>query len=258
MNKIASIDVFHGAARDWTRPELSVVIPMFNEVGNAAFVVGDVKAALGSMPHEIIAVDDGSTDDTSAVLRELKASVPQLRVLRHAENVGQSRAVRNGVMAAGTDVIATLDGDGQNPAADILALYGQLMREDAPDSLALVGGSRLGRQDKRSRLIGSAIARMVRRRVLSDPFDDTGCGLKVFKRQAFLQLPYFDHQHRYLPLLMRREGFGVEARPVGHRPRLTGRSKYTNLGRAAVAIRDVLGVLWLRDRAKRPSAVEEV
>ncbi|MEO1043071.1 MAG: glycosyltransferase family 2 protein [Pseudomonadota bacterium] len=258
MNQIASIDVFKAVAPDWARPTLSVVIPMYNEVGNVAFVVDDVAQALGSMPYEIIAVDDGSADGTLAALQDLKDQLPTLRVLHHAENVGQSRAIRSGVQAARGEIIATLDGDGQNPASGIIALYAQFMRDDAPDALGMIGGTRAGRQDKPSRLLASSIARMVRRWVLSDPFVDTGCGLKVFKKQAFLQLPFFDHQHRYLPILMRREGFLVEAHPVQHRPRFSGRSKYTNLGRAAVAIRDVLGVLWLRDRAKQPSAVEEV
>ncbi len=258
MNQIASIDAFHAAALDWGRPELSVVIPMFNEVGNAAFVVRDVANALAALPHEIIVVDDGSRDGTLSALRALKEEAEQLRIVRHAENVGQSRAIRTGVMAARADVIATLDGDGQNPAADILALREHLLRDGAPEALAMVGGSRLHRQDKPSRLIGSAIAGFVRQHVLNDSFEDTGCGVKVFKKHAYLQLPFFDHQHRYLPLLMRREGFFVDAFPVSHRPRLTGHSKYTNLGRAAVAIRDILGVLWLRDRAKRPSAIEEI
>ncbi|MEM6746182.1 MAG: glycosyltransferase family 2 protein [Pseudomonadota bacterium] len=258
MNQIASFDAFHAAAPEWARPQLSVVVPMFNEVGNAGFVVRDVVAALGALAYELIVVDDGSTDGTLEALGALRDEAEPLRVLHHSENAGQSRAIRTGVMAARGAVIATIDGDGQNPASDILALRAQLLRDDAPTALAMVGGVRQGRKDTRSRLIGSAVARFVRRRVLADPFDDTGCGLKVFKREAFLQLPYFDHQHRYLPLLMRREGYAVEAHPVGHRPRLTGRSKYTNLGRAAVAIRDVLGVLWLRDRATSPSVVEEV
>jgi len=258
MNHIGSMDAFHAATRDWARPQLSVVIPMFNEVGNAEFVVRDAADALSAVPHEIIVVDDGSQDGTLSALRALKEEAEHLRILRQAENVGQSRAILTGVMAARADVIVTLDGDGQNPAADILALHEHLLRDSAPEALAMVGGYRQRRQDKRSRLIGSALAGFVRRHVLNDSFADTGCGIKIFKKKAFLQLPFFDHQHRYLPLLMRREGFCVDAFPVSHRPRLTGRSKYTNLGRAAVAIRDILGVLWLRDRAKRPSSIEEI
>lgn len=237
---------------------LSVVVPMYNEEGNAAELIDEIADAVASLNAEIIAIDDASTDKTREILTGLKPSVPNLRVLRHEKNAGQSRAVRTGVQAAKAPVIATLDGDGQNPPGNIPDLYAQLTREDAPPLLAMVAGERQKRQDSQAKLWASRWANRIRKSLLKDNANDTGCGLKVFQRDAFLRLPYFDHLHRYLPALMGREGLEVEFAPVAHRPRQHGVSKYTNFGRAAVAIRDLIGVTWLLARARKPERVEEL
>lgn len=257
----SSAPLFAFAAPPASGPALSVVLPMHDEAGNAGALVREVAAALGEglsgLAFEIVAVDDASNDATHAELLAAKADLPSLRVLRHAENAGQSRAVRTGVLAARAPVVATLDGDGQNPPADIPALYRALTRPDAPALLAMIGGERQGRQDTRRKRAASRAANAVRRRVLRDEAADTGCGLKVFRRGAFLRLPYFDHCHRYLPALMRREGFETEFLPVSHRPRTAGRSKYTNLGRGAVAVRDLMGLTWLLSRSRTPGRIDE-
>ena len=243
-------------------PALSVVIPMYDEAGNAGDLVREVAdaltAGLDGAAFEVVAVDDASRDATLAELRGARADTPALRVLSHGQNAGQSRAVRTGILGARAPVIATLDGDGQNLPADIGGLYRQLTRADAPADLAMVAGERQGRQDSRAKLAASKAANDIRQGLLRDQARDTGCGLKLFRREAFLRLPYFDHVHRYLPALMAREGYAVEFAPVGHRPRTAGVSKYTNLGRGAVAARDLMGVTWLLARARRPLTIREI
>jgi len=237
------------------RPALSVVAPMFNEEGGAALLVREIAAALNGVEHEIIIVDDSSTDATREALREAQLEFSQLRLLVHERNAGQSRALRSGVLAARAQVIAMLDGDGQNDPADIPAMLAVLT--DADPRVAMASGERVNRQDSAARKAASGLANGLRKRLLNDGAADTGCGLKVFYREAFLRLPFFDHMHRYLPALMRREGFEVVFAPVSHRPRLYGRSKYTNFGRLVVAIRDLLGVVWLGARARSPQSVLE-
>lgn len=260
LTQVSAAPVFampQSAAPD--APRLSVVTPMFNEAGGASTLVREIAAALAAHEGvEIIAVDDCSTDATRAELLAEKASTPALRVLHHHVNAGQSRSVRTGVLAARAPVIATLDGDGQNDPADIAALWLALTRPDAPALLQMVAGERRKRQDSAAKRWASRAANGIRSRALNDGAADTGCGLKVFSREAYLRLPYFDHMHRYLPALMRREGYGVEFMGVNHRPRLHGASKYTNLGRLMVAIRDMLGVMWLNDRARAPIEISEL
>ena len=245
-------------APDAGAPALSVVAPMHNEEGTAAALVREISVALAGFDVEIIIVDDGSTDATRATLVEEKKSTPQLRVLAHGTKAGQSRAIRTGVIAARAPVIATLDGDGQNDPAEIPGLYRQLIRGGAPRELTMVAGERSIRQDPLARKWSSRIANVLRSRLLRDGAADTGCGLKVFYREAFLRLPAFDHMHRYLPALMRREGYLVEYVRVGGRPRTHGRSKYTNLGRLFVAFRDLNGVMWLKDRGRSPGEISEL
>jgi glycosyltransferase involved in cell wall biosynthesis len=238
--------------------ELSVVVPVHNEAGNAAALAREIAKALDGRSFEIIFVDDASRDDTRAELAEARQSIPQLRILGHRANAGQSRAVRTGVLAARAPVIGTLDGDGQNDPADLPRLYACLTRQDAPATLAMVGGVRKKRQDSFAKRIASRLGNGVRRRVLNDGSVDSGAGAKVFRREAFLLLPYFDHMHRYMAALMLREGFSVEFLDVNHRPRGAGRSKYTNLGRLLDAASDLRGVLWLRNRARNPKGVDEL
>ena len=231
---------------------------MFNEEGGAAALVEEISVALKAVPHEIIVVDDCSTDGTLTALATARAKAPQLRILAHGTNAGQSRAIRTGILAARSSVIATLDGDGQNDPADVPRLLKALTRAAAPEDLAMAAGERTKRKDSAAKRWASRAANKIREGLLKDGAADTGCGLKVFYREAFLRLPAFDHMHRYLPALMRREGFMVEFHPVNHRERAHGQSKYTNLGRLGVAFRDLLGVMWLNDRARSPKKIYEL
>jgi len=237
-------------------PDISVVVPVFDEEGAAPALAREIAAAFEGRNVEIILVDDASRDGTRASLQALKAELPQLRVLSHRSNSGQSRAIRSGVLAARAPVIVTLDGDGQNDPADGPALVDAL--NAGGPNLALVGGERVKRQDSRAKKLASRLGNGVRKRLLGDSANDTGCGLKAFRREAFLRLPYFDHLHRYIPALMLREGYEVAFRPVGHRHRQTGASKYTNLGRLWASAWDLLGVMWLQARSRRPQGVDEV
>ena len=237
-------------------PQLSVVVPVHNEEDNVAPLVGEIVAALrGLVDFEIVYVDDTSKDATLARLRDLQASTPELRVIRHLSNAGQSTAVRNGVKAARSPWIATLDGDGQNDPADIPKLLAQ--RDAAAADIKLFAGWRVNRQDSGSKRWASKWANAIRARMLRDDTPDTGCGIKLFERDAFLDLPYFDHMHRYLPALMQRAGWKTVSVPVNHRHRTAGVSKYNNLNRALVGIRDLRGVAWLIVRSRR-TAVEEL
>ena len=241
-------------------PVLSVVVPVFNERDNVTPLISEIVAALRGHAllqggtFEIVYVDDHSRDDTLAVLQGLKATVPELRVLHHVSQSGQSTAVRSGVKAARGAWIATLDGDGQNDPADIPKLLAK--RAESPADVKLFAGWRVDRKDTGSKRWASKFANAIRSRMLRDATPDTGCGIKLFEREAFLDLPYFDHMHRYLPALMQRAGWKTISVPVNHRHRASGVSKYNNLNRALVGLRDLRGVAWLIVRSKR-TAVEE-
>lgn len=237
-------------------PDISVVVPVFDEEGAAPALAREIAAAFQGRAVEIIFVDDASRDGTRAALKALSAEIPALRVLAHRRNSGQSRSIRTGVLAARAPVVVTLDGDGQNDPADGPALVDALLA--GPPELALVGGERVKRQDSQAKKLASRVGNGVRKRLLRDTANDTGCGLKAFRREAFLRLPYFDHIHRYLPAMMLREGYQVGFRPVNHRHRQTGRSKYTNLGRLIASVSDLVGVMWLQSRARNPGGVDEV
>ena len=237
-------------------PFLSVVVPVFNERDNVLPLIAEITAALrGKVDFEIVYVDDASRDDTVSILKAAKAANPELRVLQHHTQSGQSTAIRNGVKAARGEWIATLDGDGQNDPADIPKLLA--MRNESSESIKLFAGWRVNRQDSGSKRWASKWANAIRSRLLKDETPDTGCGIKLFERAAFLDLPYFDHMHRYLPALMQRAGWQVKSVPVNHRARSAGSSKYNNLNRALVGIADLRGVAWLIRRAKR-TAVQEI
>ena len=238
------------------KPALSVVVPVFNEEDNVAPLVAEIVAALrGTVDFEIVYVDDDSKDGTLSRLRALKSEVPELRVIHHLRQSGQSTAIRNGVKAARGEWIATLDGDGQNDPADIPKLLAE--RDRADPAIRLFAGWRVERKDSGSKRWASKVANAIRSRMLRDATPDTGCGIKLFEREAFLDLPYFDHMHRYLPALMQRAGHRALSVPVGHRHRASGVSKYNNLNRALVGISDLRGVAWLIRRAK-VTAVEEL
>jgi dolichol-phosphate mannosyltransferase len=235
---------------------LSVVVPIKNEADNIEPLIEEIAAALdGAVPYEIIYVDDGSSDGSGSIVSGLAARYPALRLITHAASCGQSAAVRTGVLAARGELIATLDGDGQNDPADLPKLLAAF-RSAATGPLAMIAGQRVKRQDSTVKRLSSKIANRVRRAILKDDTPDTGCGIKLFSREAFLRLPYFDHMHRYLPALMKREGFAVGLQPVNHRLRLRGRSKYGINNRLWVGIVDLAGVWWLMRRSRRPMVSE--
>jgi len=238
--------------------KLSVVVPARDEAPNIVPLVGEIRRALeGRFDYEIICVDDGSEDRLPDALRAARAAAGvRLRVLRHERSCGQSTAVWNGVQAAGGELIATLDGDGQNDPADIPRLVTALLLNE-PEDVRLVIGHRTRRNDSVVRLLSSRIANGVRGSLLGDQTPDTGCGLKVFRREVFLALPYFDHMHRFLPALIRRQGGRVLSVPVNHRSRTCGRSKYGIQNRLWAGIVDLIGVAWLLRRERRPAAVLE-
>jgi dolichol-phosphate mannosyltransferase len=237
-------------------PQLSVVVPVYNERDNIPPLLAEIAAALrGQVDFEIVYIDDCSDDGSAAVLTAEKPSYPELRVLRHLARSGQSTAIWNGVRAARAPWIATLDGDGQNDPADIPVLLAA--RAAATSEVRLFAGWRTTRRDSFNKRISSKIANAVRSRMLRDATPDTGCGLKLFEREAFLRLPYFDHMHRYLPALVKRAGFASQSVPVGHRPRTRGVSKYGMLDRLWVGLADLRGVAWLMRRAK-VTGVEEL
>jgi dolichol-phosphate mannosyltransferase len=234
---------------------VSVVVPVKDEAGNVGPLAREIAAALAGERHEILFVDDGSTDGTDAALAALKSEIPQLRALRHSRNLGQSRGIRTGVRAARGDIIVTLDGDGQNDPADIPKLLAALRAEP---QVAMVSGVRVKRQDSASRRWASRMGNGFRSTLLGDGASDTGCGLKAFRRAVFLDLPFFDHIHRFLIALVLREGWQVRYVPVNHRPRLTGASKYTNFGRLLVSVQDLLGVRWLQRRYRGRAETKEL
>ena len=233
-------------------------MPVHNEAGNVASLAGEIARALDGRAFEMLFVDDASTDATRARLVALKETHPELRVLSHRKNAGQSRAIRSGALAARGPIIGTLDGDGQTAPADLPDLYRALTRADAPEDLMMVMGRRASRKDTAWKRFGSRFGNGIRRRMLKDDCDDSGCGIKVMKRAAFVTLPYFDHMHRYLPALFKRHGARVVEREVNHRPRHAGSSKYTNFQRALVGITDLMGVMWLQRRTRLPDEIKEV
>lgn len=238
--------------------EIAVVVPVHNESENIRPLIEEITAAMevcdNGKPanYEIVYVNDGSTDDTAAKLTEMMSQQPRLSVYAHAKACGQSAAVATGIKHARATFIATLDGDGQNDPADIPALFATLKAEANPDFL-LVAGWRAKRKDTEWKRFQSKLANAVRSRLLGDNTPDTGCGLKVFTRTAFLDMPRFDHMHRYLPALMIRRGGRVESVPVNHRHRERGISKYGMWDRLSVAVRDLLGVMWLTARGSKPT-----
>jgi glycosyltransferase involved in cell wall biosynthesis len=236
-------------------PRLSIVVPVRNEAPNILPLLEEIEAACGKVgSYEVVYVDDGSTDDTGAVLAEARRSRPWLRVLRHELSCGQSAAVRTGVRTATGKVVATLDGDGQNDPAFIPTLFAAL--EAAGPEVGLAAGQRVARKDGAFKTMQSRIANGVRARILRDGTRDTGCGLKVFRRDAYLALPYFDALHRFMPALMKREGYAVVHVDVVDRPRHAGRSNYGMFDRLWVGILDLAGVWWLLRRRRRVPQVK--
>ena len=237
-------------------PRVAFVIPAKNEAPTIARLLDDIeRASADGEPFEVLYVDDGSGDDTQALLAEQARARPYLRVLRHAQSCGKSAAIRSGVAAARAPLVITLDGDGQNDPAFVPAMIAILA---AGPRVALVAGQRSRRGDSGFKLLQSRIANGARKALLKDGTRDTACGLKAFRRDVFLALPYFDTMHRFLPALVAREGFLVAHVDVVDRPRLAGVSHYGLLDRLLVGIPDLFGVWWLIRRRKRVPQTQEM
>lgn len=246
-----------GSPRTSAIVPLSIVVPVRNEEANILPLLAEIHAALEHRcEFEILYVDDGSRDGTARVLREALSRDPRLRVLSHREGCGQSAALLTGVRAARGEWVATLDGDGQNDPADLPKLLA--VRDDParPANLQLISGYRRSRRDTWLKRVSSRVANAVRSRLLRDATPDTGCGLKLIARAAYLELPFFDHMHRFLPALVQRNGGLTLSVEVNHRPRTRGRSSYGVHNRLWTGIVDLLGVMWLRRRTKRPETTE--
>jgi dolichol-phosphate mannosyltransferase len=237
-------------------PELSIVLPAKDEAECIVPLVRDIALALAAIPHEIILVDDGSSDGTGDAVLGLRAEIPGVRVIRHAASCGQSAALRSGVWAARGRIIATLDADGQNPASNLPGLVAPFFAADANPNLGLVQGQRMRRQDTFSKRIASKWANRIRNGLLHDGVRDSGCGMKAFPRETYLKLAFFDHIHRFMAAMVRREGLDVQVMDVTHAERSGGQSKYNNFNRAMVGIVDLMGVAWLIKRRKVAMATE--
>ncbi|OQK15923.1 dolichol-phosphate mannosyltransferase [Methyloprofundus sedimenti] len=237
--------------------QISVVVPVHNEQENIESLIAEIAAALQPLyTFEMIFVDDGSSDATLAKLKTAALKYPQLRILHHQVCCGQSRAIHTGVSAAQYSWIATLDGDGQNDPADICKLAEEQQQHENSESLWMLAGFRHKRNDNGWRKFSSRFANSIRQKILQDNTPDTGCGLKLFLRDKFLQLPYFDHIHRFLPAMILATGGQVISVKVNHRPRNHGQSKYGTLDRLMAGIIDLLGVVWLKKRSSLPKITE--
>jgi dolichol-phosphate mannosyltransferase len=249
----------HGIERKFEMAvALSIVVPVKDEAQNVAPLAREIAQAVAGEDAEIVFVDDGSSDNTPDILKALKAEMPMLRVISHGRNIGQSRAIRSGVRAARGAIVVTLDGDGQNDPADIPKLLEALRNDPAGERVGLVSGVRVTRRDDANKRLASGFANSFRRRLLHDNAVDSGCGLKAFRRDVYLALPYFDHMHRFMIALVLREGFEVRFADVNHRPRTHGQSKYHNFHRAMVGFIDTFGVRWLQHRYRGAVEPKEI
>lgn len=234
-------------------PRLSVLIPAHNEAGNLLRLLDEVDCALAQLDHEVLIVDDGSDDGSWELLEHMACANRRLRPLRHERGAGQSTSVWQAAWQARGEWLATLDGDGQNDPADIPAMLARAITEQA----TLVGGHRVLRRDTWLKRLSSRVANRVRQTLLNDDSPDSGCGLKIIRRDAFLRLPYFDHMHRFLPALICAQGGRCLSHPVHHRSRALGRSHYGLSNRLWVGIIDMIGVMWLRHRSRLPAVLHE-
>ena len=237
-------------------PYLSVLVPIYNEADNLISLINEIRDTLDDkINYELIYVDDGSTDNSWQILKSIAQEFNKLRIIRHRSSYGQSIAVLTGVRASQAKWIATLDGDGQNDPADIPNLLALI---DNTPQVKMVIGIRRTRKDNWMKRMASSIANKIRRYLLKDDTLDTGCGLKLFDRSAFLELPHFNHIHRFLPALFLRNGYQVISQEVNHRPRNKGKSKYGIIDRLRAGIIDLLGVMWLQKRSCKAEIIEDI
>lgn len=238
---------------------LSVIVPFYNEAGNVTPLIQEIIDALKDIKHEIIAVDDASTDGTFKELQDINAQYPQVKVFRHAKNYGQSPALLTGARQAQFEMLVTLDGDGQNNPADIPKLWDIFQNlAEADQHCTVVFGNREKRRDNIIRRWSSSIANHIRRRLLKDSCPDTGCALKLFPKDGLLRLPLFNHFHRFLPALFALHDYQIINVKVSHRPRVRGKSKYGVWNRLWVSIHDIFGVRWLMSRKCHPQLTLDV
>lgn len=251
MNENSPDPIGASQRRDLGEPSLSVIIPVFNEVDSITALLVEITTSLKDYDYELVVVDDASTDGTLARLISYRATEARgLRIVQHQSNYGQSTAIHTGVKTARGPWIVTLDGDGQNDPDDIAKLLAARDKATGQTNLQMICGYRRRRQDSFFKRFSSMVANAVRRTLLRDATPDTGCGLKLFNRQAFLELPYFDHMHRFLPALIQRGGGTTLSVEVNHRPRQHGQSNYGFHNRLWVGLIDLFGVAWLQWRAK--------
>ena len=239
-----------------TKTDISIVVPVKNESGNVITLIQEIDDALKNKNYEIIYVNDGSSDSTENDLINALKINKRLRVINHKTSQGQSAALRTGVYASRSILIGTLDGDGQNNPSDLLGMISLIKNQKK--QFTLIGGVRVNRKDSKSRLWASSFAKFCRSTLLKDTHSDSGCGIKVFHKDLYIRLPYFDHMHRFLSALALREGANVLEYNVSHRERIEGISKYTNFGRLVVGFSDILGVMWLRKRTPKDIISEEI
>lgn len=236
-----------------TDPRLAFVIPAHNEASNLPGLLAGIRPIAEDFDAEVVVVNDGSGDNTAEVLDGMAATWDRLRIVTHAVSQGQSAALRSGIRAARAPVIATLDGDGQNPPENLRGMFERFI--DAPEGVGMVQGERVKRKDTLSKRLASRFANAIRGFLLRDGCRDSGCALRVFWRQAYLDLPWFKHLHRFMPALMRRDGWDIISYPVSHAPREWGQSHYNNLQRGLAGIPDLIGVSWLIWRSPRVTGV---
>ena len=238
--------------------DISILVPVMNEAGNIRPLISEICDAMVGRQFEIIYVDDASDDATAEELLAILGDVPQLRVLRHTERAGQSAAIRSGLLQANGTLIGVLDGDGQNVPTDFPALEAAMTDASKDGLMVMAAGIRQRRNDSPIRLLASRGAKWIRASLLGDTHPDSGCGIKILPRDLFMQLPFFNHMHRFMPSLVRRHGGIVIGVPVAHRPRVVGASKYRILDRLLVGVSDVIGVIWLLRRGPAQGFVTEV
>ena len=256
--KVSAVNPVRAKKRVTKVLDISILVPVMNEAGNIRPLIDEICTAMAGRKFEIIYVDDASDDATAEELLAILGDVPQLRVLRHTKRAGQSAAIRSGLLQANGTLIGVLDGDGQNVPKDFSALEAAVTDASKDGVMVMAAGIRQSRNDSPMRLLASRGAKWIRTSLLGDTHPDSGCGIKILPRDLFMQLPFFNHMHRFMPSLVRRHGGIVIGVPVSHRPRIVGASKYRILDRLLVGISDVIGVIWLLRRGPAQGYVTEI